>query len=302
MSLIFCFALLVAMSSARLSAGSPPVTQATQVPSEAKDDTSAFDRRMLQEDISENNPFAISPYQPMYFMPVVYSTNPNQAMYEQTGYRLNDIEVEFQVSFKLMLWPQIIGAPLDLQMAYTQISQWQLYNGEASSPFRETNYQPEFFLRLRSKINVFGAAIRAFQLSLNHQSNGRSVDLSRSWNRVLGRMTMERNNFYWILTAWYRIPQPEEDDDNPDILDFWGNGDLRIVYMAPRLKGHSLSLMFRPAFRNGAKVSLQLEWNFPLVQKLRGYVQFFTGYGPTMIDYNHQSTRIGAGLALNNWL
>ena len=48
--------------------------------------------------------------------------------------------------------------------------------------------------------------------------------------------------------------------------------------------------------------SFEVNWAFPLAQHLRGYVQFFTGYGENMIDMENNNTRIGVGIALTDWL
>jgi phospholipase A1 len=45
-----------------------------------------------------------------------------------------------------------------------------------------------------------------------------------------------------------------------------------------------------------------VNWAFLLAQHLRGYVQFFTGYGENMIDMGNNDTRIGIGIALTDWL
>ncbi|WP_455371089.1 phospholipase A [Petrachloros mirabilis] len=34
---------------------------------------------------------------------------------------------------------------------------------------------------------------------------------------------------------------------------------------------------------------------------MRGHVQGLTGYGETLMDYNHYQTTIGAGILRTNW-
>ena len=47
--------------------------------------------------------------------------------------------------------------------------------------------------------------------------------------------------------------------------------------------------------------SLQLDWGFPLDGPMRGHVQVFSGYGESLIDYNHRSTYVGLGISLTEW-
>lgn len=60
-------------------------------------------------------------------------------------YRNDEAEVVFQVSLKKeILIPNLF-------VAYTQKSFWQAFNTKRSSPFRETNYNPELFYRIKTE-------------------------------------------------------------------------------------------------------------------------------------------------------
>ena len=100
---------------------------------------------------------------------------------------------------------------------YTQTSFWQLYaDSEASSPFRETNHEPEVFWNIPTRLSVRGFEARLFSLSINHQSNGRSKPLSRSWNRLTAQVVLEKDHLAFTAKTWVRI-DGESDDDNPNI-------------------------------------------------------------------------------------
>jgi phospholipase A1 len=146
---------------------------------------------------------------------------------------------------------------------------------------------------------VLGLNARILTLGFEHESNGRAEPLSRSWNRIYGMVVAEKSNLTLALKAWYRIPEKASEDNNPDITHYLGYGELYAYY---KYDDHILGMMFRPAFSGGFKSGLQLDWSFPLFKNLQGYVQYYNGYGESLIDYNHYNNRIGVGIMLNNWL
>ena len=213
---------------------------------------------------------------------------------------LRALEAKYQLSLKTKFSHGLLGTPVSLWGAYTQSSRWQVYNGAASRPFRETNYEPELILAMPLQGEVAGWNLRLGSLALNHQSNGRSLPLSRSWNRVIGTLGVERGAWTLELRPWLRIREAAEDDDNPDVEDFVGRGELRI---ARHGGDHGLVLQLRHSLRGGdrSRGSAQLEWAFPLSGALHGYLQVFSGYGESLVDYNLRQTKLGLGVAIAGW-
>lgn len=249
--------------------------------------------------------YVIDLYKPNYILPVRRSSRPNDepflTLFEQTqdgDEELNDVEARFQLSFKARLLTDE-ERRWGLWFAYTQQSQWQVYNGDLSRPFRETNYEPELFGTFDPDLSFGGFDWRLLAFGYNHQSNGRADPISRSWDRLIAQVGIERDNLALLLRAWYRLDEDDADDDNPDITDYYGYGDITGVY---KWRGHSVSLMVRgnPSTEKGAA---QLTWMTPpILGPVRGYFQAFTGYGDSMIDYDWKQNAIGAGIALNDLL
>ncbi|MBM7093521.1 phospholipase A, partial [Streptomyces sp. S12] len=136
--------------------------------------------------------FNFRAYKPVYLLPVFWNNDPNTLPHSPNPRNtvtepqsLDSVEAKFQISFKTKAAENLFGDNGDLWMGYTQSSRWQVYNGENSRPFRETNYEPEVLLVFRNNYRIGDWKGRMFAVGLNHQSNGRADPLSRSWNRVM---------------------------------------------------------------------------------------------------------------------
>ncbi|TCB33712.1 phospholipase [Acinetobacter sp. ANC 4910] len=268
---------------------------------------SLLDKRWELSPDSKLGTWNIRAYKPVYLLPVFWSSkknefpdSPNPRNTVDEDQNLKSTEAKFQISLKTKAVENLFGDNGDIWVGYTQSSRWQVYNEDESRPFRETNYEPEASLMFRTNYEILGLNARLFGITLNHQSNGRSDPLSRSWNRAILNLGFERDNFALMIRPWYRFDENAKDDNNPDIKDYMGRGDITAFY---RKDDHDFSLMLRHSLKGGddSHGAVQFDWSFPIHGKLRGQFQLFDGYGESLIDYNHRATYVGLGVSLLNW-
>ena len=253
------------------------------------------------------NPYVLTAHRQNFVMPAYGSSRLNEGVYREneTGYDddLQPVEMRFQISLKAQLnGRDLVLRDDSLSFGLTLEAWWQVYNETLSRPFRETNYAPELFYTKPLLWGPFGGST-AFVLGLVHQSNGQPVGLSRSWNRIYTSLVYENGGFVARLRPWYRIPDEEKDfpgdprgDDNPDILDFLGHGDLAL-YLRRGTHEYASLMRLNTATGHGA---VRLAYTFPLTPRFRGLVEYFAGYGDSLIDYDHFQQRLGIGIALTD--
>lgn len=308
----------------------------------------------LGDESQRQKSFVLRPYRMNYFLPVAYNSSPNDETnleYDPAA-KAQFNEAKFQLSFKVKVFEGLFQGRLpdvydrlkvpqrfqvvreaDVWAGYTQLCFWQLYNSAFSSPFRDTNYEPEFLLNLRMDYEILGFQGRFVSVGFNHQSNGRSRPLSRSWNRIVANIGLERENFIFVndnfglqFKTWYRFPEDSMNDDNPDLTRYMGYGEIWATYILDKQR---FALMLRNNLRRNNLGAVQVDWSIPpitlgilgrrlfgpvlpdcalkyfseeyLTDKFSFYIQYFNGYGEGLMDYNKSINRISAGIMLAEW-
>lgn len=262
--------------------------------------------RMAEDRENVLQPFTLMAHKPNYFLAGAYDAKGYDAtlfqeQYNDPSIEFDKAEAQFQISLKVPLGVNVFNR-FDIYAAYTNRSFWQVYNHEISAPFRETNHEPEIWLQFTPSWEIFGFENVANTIGLVHQSNGQGGVLSRSWNRAYANFVFARGNFAIDFKPWIRLSEDPADDDNPDIMDYMGHYEIRAGY---KRNGQVFTLMSRNNLESGFdRGAIELGWSFPLWKYpyLKGYIQYFYGYGESLIDYDRLVNRIGIGISLNDWL
>lgn len=256
---------------------------------------SALERRLIAQNEIIKSKQGVSFYEPTYALPFYYTGRPYQSVYQGNtpdNERLNNTEFKGQLSFQFPIWNHMFGSKTSLDVSYTQLSYWQVYNKSAF--FRETDYEPQLFLSSNFSQNWLGS------IGLNHQSNGRGQPLERSWNRVFLDIAFSGSRWLIDLKPWVPVFTSSSNMDNPNITRYLGYGRLVI---AVKFYSQELSFMARNTVESGFKRgALQLDYNFPIHGILHGDIQFFSGYGQSLIEYNHYTNSVGLGVAISDWI
>ncbi len=201
--------------------------------------------------------------------------------------------VKYQVSFKYRITEPILPFKTALYLTYTQKSIWRILAN--SKPFAESNYNPS--LGIEKTLFYKNKRKGRFALYLEHESNGKDIPTSRSWNKITLHYqhyfneNMRLNTQIWLPFADYL--------DNPDLIDFVGYGDLSFHAQLPKQR-----LSFDIAARKGGawdwRGSLETQIGFQLSKKSNQYLmlQWFKGMGETLIVYNRPLNMLRIGYCM----
>ena len=269
-----------AAATAALPSDTPPPAQA---------DRSLFSR-MRSDDPNAYSIVSVSKglstHKPMYILPATYSPE----------YHGAQTEMMFAISAKV----QLFSTPL--YFGYSQRSFWQVYDADRSRPFRETDYNPELFYRWTpdpEKFHYWGADFGA-----EHESNGQDVPDSRSWNRLYIAPFRAKGKSLLYVKAWYRLPEDKKEapedakgDDNPDIEDHYGYGEIHFQRQIGRRQAIHTMVRMNPETGHGA---ININYTIPSRDGSVFYQLYvWQGYGESLLDYNTSVTRVGLGVAFS---
>ncbi|MDX2188109.1 MAG: phospholipase A [Opitutaceae bacterium] len=214
---------------------------------------------------------------------------------------------KFQFSFKYRLLDNkdnltsILPALKALHFGYTQRSVWDITS--ESSPFYDSSYMPELmfeWLTPREKPKLFQWL--GLQAGVQHESNGRDGFSSRSMNIAYLRpmVSLGRAGDWSLLFMPKLLVDLDSLSDNRDLRRYRGYAEYALVVT----KNDNLSLT--TVARAGSrwdKFSVQVDLNYPLRVKYGNFatfvvLQYWNGYGESLISYNRKSESLRAGFGL----
>ncbi len=256
------------------------------------DQKSALQDKLNEEKVAAQNPYGLMMYDRNYILPYYYTGRPYYSIYN--GTTPDDQTVmhsEFKAQFSIAVPVYHFNDHTSFKLSYTQLSYWQFY--AHSQYFRETNYEPQMFFAFNFLKNWL------LEVGINHESNGRGGELERSWNRAFTNLSFSGENWLVSIKPWVLIYKAGSSDlHNENIERYLGHGRILAAY---KYHDNTFSIMSRnnitSLFRRGA---VELTWSFPIQKYVKGYVQAFSGYGQSLIEYDHYTDSIGIGIALSD--
>lgn len=235
------------------------------------------------ESFSGGSDFNVSLHKENYLYPYYKS------LQEPYGIAKDDEEMKFQISLKATVLK--VGTSF-LAAAFTQKSFWQIYDSDNSRPFRETNYNPEIFIR-------FGGKYSFLDLGYEHESNGRGEPESRSWDRLYVRSQYSTSAVKLALKIWNIVsdeiyPADHEERDF-NMQYYYGNGQLELGL---NIWDTLFKVQGRYNFSTyNGYVESKILWR--LTDHLYWGPTYTKGYGDNLRAYNIDNESFGIGILAN---
>ena len=202
-------------------------------------------------------------------------------------------DVKFQVSISQRLTKTTLPFNTYLFLFYNQKVFWNVF--ENSMPVHDFNFNPGIGVSklLIAKDRVIGKA----WLLIEHESNGRDNDNSRSWNKIslCGSIYISPQ---FMIHAKYWIPIVDG-QHNRDILRYCGIFQNGLQVMSNDKKyGMAITLVKRQGWNLNFNTIVEL--NYRLFKKDNQYMflQYYNGYGDNLLDYNKFHSRLRFGIVI----
>jgi len=204
----------------------------------------------------------------------------------------NSADVLFQVSVRHRLTKSRLPFNTFLYLTYTQKSFWNLY--AESAPFKDNNYNPGLGLgKYIIHNNVYKGTVF---LQIEHESNGKDGDNSRSWNMIsLSSKYYYNLQLFFGLKLWIPIV---DGDNNKNLVDYRGIGNFSVDYVTKNGRWWlSAELNPRKGFGN---VNTILTAGFKVSKKDNQYLyaRFYNGKGDSLLDYDRYCMNLRIGFCI----
>ncbi|WP_260202429.1 phospholipase A [Dysgonomonas capnocytophagoides] len=198
----------------------------------------------------------------------------------------------FQFSIRHRVTRSVLPFNSFLYIIYSQKSFWDIY--DKSSPFRDTNYNPGIGVgRYIIKNNKLKGAV---MVSLEHESNGKAGEDSRSWNYL----NLSAKYFYNMrLSAKAQVYLPYVDGgNNKDLLRYKGYGIFSVNYIdSKNLWWFSLNIIPWDQFINP---NLHTSLSFRVSKNSNQYLtlDYYAGYGEGLLNYKKYTNQVRIGFTI----
>lgn len=202
-------------------------------------------------------------------------------------------DVKFNISFRHRLTKSILPFHTHLFLSYSQKAMWNVF--EESLPFHDLNFNPA--IGLSKLIIMKGKLVGKASLILEHESNGRDGEASRSWNKVtFSAAAYILPEVMVHAKTWIPIIDGQQ---NKDILRYNGIFQVGGQYIS-RNKRWVVDATF--VKRKGWDLSFNTTVNvgFRINKKSNQFLMlhFYDGYGENLLDYNKYHCRLRIGLLI----
>ena len=202
-------------------------------------------------------------------------------------------DVKFQISFQQRLTKSNLPWNTYLYLFYTQKAMWNVF--ERSLPFHDLNFNPGIgisrFIILKNRL------VGKVTMMVEHESNGRDGTASRSWNKIswAGEAYVSPN-----LMAHAKFWIPIIDGQyNKDILKYMGVSQAGFQAISNDDKWVlDMTLVKRQGWNLNFNTIVQLGYRINHNSNQFIMLQYFNGYGESMLDYNQYHSRIRIGLLI----
>ena len=202
-------------------------------------------------------------------------------------------DVKFQISIAQRLTKSTLPWNTYLFLTYSQKCFWNVF--EESMPMRDLNFNPG--IGLGKLLIVKDRLIGKMMLLVEHESNGRDGEDSRSWNKIsLSASIFVDPQFMVHGKVWIPIIDGQ---NNKDILKYSGIYQTGIQVTSKNKRfGMAITLVKRQGFNLNFNTIIEL--NYKLFKKDNQYLflQYYNGYGENLLDYNKFHSRLRAGIVI----
>ncbi|MCI5979123.1 MAG: phospholipase A [Bacteroidales bacterium] len=198
--------------------------------------------------------------------------------------------IKFQISIAQRLTKSTLPLGTYLYLFYTQKVMWNVL--EKSMPMTDLNFNPG--IGLAKPLFVKNRFIGKVILCLEHESNGRDEDASRSWNKIsLGANIMVDPMLMVHGKFWIPIV---DGMNNKDILDYSGIYQVGLQMFSPNRRFNlGITLVKRRGWNLNYNSIIELSYRLWKRDNQFLFMQYYNGYGEDLLEYNkfHSQLRVG---------